>query len=259
MDLICTVPRPHRLAARWPGPATSAQEVSAIFGLYPSSLAKSAGFASLAGKASLVSISGAVLFLRAYLVYILLKFEFHGKTCVGKGAMAAETSSRASYLVYYIVWRAKLSKLSWSFVWALRTTTTNCSVSFSDCYLEFHTKKQCNFTGTFLWYYHIAWVTYALIKLEFYCYVDSLIEKLCANWIPLYIQRWFAFLYKWHLVDKAFEFLRTEIGRLMKEHGVENPTHTDNFTVLRKWTSLYRGSLNQGSTIYESMTHFCEC
>ena len=43
--------------------ATLAQEVSAIFGLYPSSLARSAGFFSLAEKASLVSISGTFLFL----------------------------------------------------------------------------------------------------------------------------------------------------------------------------------------------------
>ena len=68
----------------------------------PSSLAKSAGFVSLAGKFSVVSISGAVLFLRAYRVFLPLKFEFHGKSCVGKGAMATETSSR----------RVKLCKLS---------------------------------------------------------------------------------------------------------------------------------------------------
>ena len=38
---------------------------SHLFGLYPSSLSKSAGFISLAGKASLVSISAAILFLRS--------------------------------------------------------------------------------------------------------------------------------------------------------------------------------------------------
>ena len=65
MDLICTVPRPHLLDRRLIWPATSAQEVSAIFGLYPSSLAKSTGFVSLAGKTSLVFTSGAVLFLQA--------------------------------------------------------------------------------------------------------------------------------------------------------------------------------------------------
>ena len=42
---------------------TLAQEVSPIFGLYPSSLARSSGFFSLTEKASLVSISGTFLFL----------------------------------------------------------------------------------------------------------------------------------------------------------------------------------------------------
>ena len=65
MDLICTVPRLHLLDRRLIWPATSAQEVSTIFGLYPSSLAKSTGFVSLAGKASLVFTSEAVLFLQA--------------------------------------------------------------------------------------------------------------------------------------------------------------------------------------------------
>ena len=50
------------LAARWSGPATSVQEVSAIFGLYPLRLVKSAGFVSLAGKTSFVSTSEAALF-----------------------------------------------------------------------------------------------------------------------------------------------------------------------------------------------------
>ena len=34
----------------------------------------------------------------------------------------------------------KLSMLSWNIVWALRTTTTNCRVSFIDLYLVFFTK-----------------------------------------------------------------------------------------------------------------------
>ena len=36
-----------------------------LFGLCPSSLSNTAGFVSLAGKASLVSISDAILFLRS--------------------------------------------------------------------------------------------------------------------------------------------------------------------------------------------------
>lgn len=43
----------------------SARAVSAIFGFSNSSFTKFSGFVSLAGEASLVSISGAVRFLRA--------------------------------------------------------------------------------------------------------------------------------------------------------------------------------------------------
>ena len=50
-----------------------------LFGLYPSSLSKSVGFVSLSGKASLVSISAAILFLRSWHVYFPLEFEFRGK------------------------------------------------------------------------------------------------------------------------------------------------------------------------------------
>ena len=53
---------------------------------------------------------------------------------------------RASYLVSYIVWRVNLRKLSRKFVWALRTTTTNCRVSFIDLYSVFPT----NFRIVFL-------------------------------------------------------------------------------------------------------------
>ena len=63
MDFIYTAAQASfAFPARRSGPATLAQEVSTIFGLYPSSLARSAGFFSLTGKASLVSISGTFLF-----------------------------------------------------------------------------------------------------------------------------------------------------------------------------------------------------
>ena len=65
MDLICTVPRPHLLdrALIWPG--YFGAQFLGLFGLYPSILSKSVGFFSLSGKASLVSISDAILFLRS--------------------------------------------------------------------------------------------------------------------------------------------------------------------------------------------------
>ena len=52
-----TVPRPRLLgrALIWPGHFGAT--TFGLFGLYPSSLSKSAGFVSLAGKVSLVSIS----------------------------------------------------------------------------------------------------------------------------------------------------------------------------------------------------------
>ena len=57
-----------------------------LFGLCPSSLSNTAGFVSLTGKASLVSISDAILFLRSYMFIYLWSCEVRGKSCVGKGA-----------------------------------------------------------------------------------------------------------------------------------------------------------------------------
>ena len=70
------------LAVRRSGPATFGEHVLRLFGLYPSSLSKFVGFVSLSGKALLVSISAAILFLRSWHVYFSLKFEFRGKSCV---------------------------------------------------------------------------------------------------------------------------------------------------------------------------------
>ena len=42
--------------------------------------------------------------------------------------------------VYYIAWRVNLTKFSRNFVWALRTTATNCRVSFIYSYFVFPTK-----------------------------------------------------------------------------------------------------------------------
>ena len=91
-------------------------------------------------------------------------FIYRGKRC-WKGSMAAEMSSRASYFVYYIVWRVNLNKLSWNFVLALRTTRTNCWVSFIEFYSVFPTNFGILFlphTNTVILlerYYDRAWVT----------------------------------------------------------------------------------------------------
>ena len=82
MDFFCTVPRLHFLsrALIWPG--CFGEHILGLFGLYPSSSSKSVGFVSLSGKASLVSISAAILFLLSWYVYFPLEFEFRGKSCV---------------------------------------------------------------------------------------------------------------------------------------------------------------------------------
>ena len=79
---FCTVPRSHFLGRALILPGYFGEHVLGLFGLYPSSLSKSVGFVSLSGKASLVSISAAILFLRSWHVYFPLEFEFRGKSCV---------------------------------------------------------------------------------------------------------------------------------------------------------------------------------
>ena len=80
--IFCTVPRPHFLgrALIWAG--CFGEHILCLFGLYPSSLSRSVGFVSLSGKALLLSISAAILFLRSWYVYFPLEFEFRGKGCV---------------------------------------------------------------------------------------------------------------------------------------------------------------------------------
>ena len=82
MDIFCTVPRSHFLGRSLIRPGYFGEHVLGLFGLYLSSLSKSVGFVSLSGKASLVSISAAILFLRSWHVYFPLEFEFRGKSCV---------------------------------------------------------------------------------------------------------------------------------------------------------------------------------
>ena len=65
------------LAARW-----FRRAYSRPFWITSLSLSKTAGFVFLSGKASLVSISAAILLLRSSNVYFLLEFEFRRKSCV---------------------------------------------------------------------------------------------------------------------------------------------------------------------------------
>ena len=82
MYSFCTVLRPSFLGRGLILPGYFGKHVLGLFGLYPSSLSKSVGFVSLSGKASLVSIPAAFLFLRSWHVYFLLEFEFREKNCV---------------------------------------------------------------------------------------------------------------------------------------------------------------------------------
>ena len=76
------MPRPHFLGHALIWPSYFGEHVLGLLGLYPSSLSKSVGLVSLSGKASLVSISAVILFLRSWHVYFPLEFEFRGKSCV---------------------------------------------------------------------------------------------------------------------------------------------------------------------------------
>ena len=129
------------LAVHWSGPAASGGAyILSLFGLYPSSLSKSVGFVSLSGKASLVSISAAILFLRSWHVYFPLEFEFRGKSCVewehvGENGISCLLPCIISLYIEW-VW-TNYCKLSRNFVGKIRTTITNCRVSFIDLFLVF--------------------------------------------------------------------------------------------------------------------------
>ena len=132
-----------------------------LFGSYPSSLSKSAGFVSLSGKASSVSISAATLFLRSWHVYFPLEFGFRGKSCVqwehvGENGISCFLPC-ISLLYIEWIW-TNYCKLSRNFVGAIRTTTINCRVSFIDLYLNTR-----NFRMVFLPH------TNTVILLEPYC------------------------------------------------------------------------------------------
>ena len=77
--IFCTVPRPPFLgrALIWPG--CFGEHILGLFGLYPPSLSKSVRFVSLSEKASLVSISAAILFVRSWHVYFPLELKISWK------------------------------------------------------------------------------------------------------------------------------------------------------------------------------------
>ena len=107
-DFFCTVPGPHFLGRTLIWPGCFGEHILGLFGLYPSSLSTSVGFVSLPGKASLVSISAAILFLRSWHVYFPLEFEFRGKrmrACRRKWHLVSPT------LYIITAYRVNLNKL----------------------------------------------------------------------------------------------------------------------------------------------------
>ena len=88
-----------------------------------------------------------------------VEVRISGKTLCWKGAWRRKCHLVSPTLYIIIVYRVSLNKLSRNFVGALRTTTTNCRVSFIDLYLVFPR----NFRMVFLPH------TNTVILLEPYC------------------------------------------------------------------------------------------
>ena len=108
---FCTVPRPHFLgrALIWPG--YFGEHILGLFGVHPSSLSESAGFVFLSGKASLVSISAAILLLRSWHVYFRWSSNFVEKVAVELGHGGEDGIFVSPTLYIITVYRVNLNKL----------------------------------------------------------------------------------------------------------------------------------------------------
>ena len=117
MDLICKVPRANLLSRLliWPGHFGAA--TFGLFGLYPSSLNCQSlldSFLPLGELHWFLYLMLCYFYDPSMLVYLWnSNFVEKLKLC-WKKSLAAEMPPRASYFVYYIVWRVNLSKLSLS-------------------------------------------------------------------------------------------------------------------------------------------------
>ena len=146
------------LAARWSGPATSASMFSVFFD-YILRVFKVCGIRFSIWE----SVIG--FYICCYPISTILACLFSvGVRISWKKLCWKGVWRRKWHLVYptlyiIIVYRVNLNKLSRNFVGALRTTTTNCRVSFIDLYLVF----PINFRIVFLPH------TNTVILLERYC------------------------------------------------------------------------------------------
>ena len=77
---FCTMPTPYFRGRVFIWPGYFGEHILSYFGLHPSSLSKSAGFVFLSGKASMVSISAAILLLRSWHVYFFVGVRILWKT-----------------------------------------------------------------------------------------------------------------------------------------------------------------------------------
>ena len=144
---FCTVPRPHFLgrALIWPG--YFGEHILCLFGLHPSSLSKSAEFVFLSGKASLVSIVYCypiTTILACLLFSVRVQISWKKLCWIRAWRQRWHLLSPTLYII--IVYRVNLNIISRNFLAAIRTTTTNCRVSFIDLCLVFPT----NFRMVFL-------------------------------------------------------------------------------------------------------------
>ena len=96
-----------------------------------------AGFALLAGDASLISGLRQIHVPRAWRVYSATGFDFREKNRAGLGSIGAATLPSASYLATILCRKDETDYFSRNFVCILRTTTTRYMVSFMGFYFHF--------------------------------------------------------------------------------------------------------------------------
>ena len=116
-------------------------------------------FVFLSGKASLVSISACCYPIATILACLFsVGVRIRGKSCVESEHGGDDAISCLLPCILF-VYRVNLNKLSGNFVGALRTTTTNCRVSFINLYLVFPRNSRIVFLPH----------TNTVILLELYC------------------------------------------------------------------------------------------
>ena len=134
MDFFLQCPGLIFLAARWSGPATSASIFSAFW-------ITSFEFVKVCGIRFSIWESFIGFYICCYPISTILACLFSVGVRISWKKLCWMRACRRKWhlvsptLYIIIVYRVNLNKLSRNFVGALRTTTTNCRVSFIDLYL----------------------------------------------------------------------------------------------------------------------------